>query len=336
MNRPENIYDVRYIDHAWCEVALLPQSPSSGFSDRVEFRDGRFQVRHVVQGTAGTDQPIVNGWTDLFPETRSEAMTRWSENVVRGPGYGFERVVMEERLELKDIQMLTQGSDSDFLLDAFGLPLVRTNPFVRIPTHSGALVVDSISLLQSVLAIEARVFELLVSPFRTLVASVHRVGRLIIMQANTRALRRDSQDSFVRRTAVMFAYFLSDRARVDSLFRLVESIRLGGPLALPILDFGVVMEVEGWRRPGVDEIIVERIRPAYSKTYLKTWMLGPDDVLVVLPNSTSTGAIYGCSRHAIASASAELFANEVLFAERLSPDVIERTRRLFASGVEPC
>jgi len=331
MNRPENVYDIRYIDHARCEVALLPQSPSSGFSDRVEFRDGRFQVRHVVQCTAGTDQPIVNGWTDLFPGTRTESLTRWSENVVTGPVYPYERVGIEERLELKGIQKSTEGSDSDSTHDAFGLPVVRTNPFVRIPTHSGTLVVDSISLLQAVLAVEARIFELLVSPFRALAASVHRVGPLMIMQANTRAFRRDGQDSFVRRTAVMFAYFLSDRARVDSLFRLVESIRLGEPLALPIFDFDAVMEVEGWRRPGAEEIIVERIRPAYSKT----WMLGPDDVLVVLPNSTSTGAIYGCSRRAIASASAELFANGESLAERLSLEVVERTRRLFSSGADP-
>ena len=331
MNRPENIYDIRQIDHASCEVVLLPQTSSSGFSDRVEFRDGRFQVRHVVQCTAGTDHPVVNGWTDLFPESRTESMVRWSENVVTGAGYPYERVVIKERLELKSIQMLTEGGDTDCKHYAFGLPLVRTNPFVRIPTKSGTLVIDSISLLQVVLAIEARIFELLVSPFRTLAASIHRVGRVVIMQANTRALCRDEQYSFGRRTAVMFAYFLSDPSRVDSLFRLVESIRLGEALALPIFDFSAVMNVEGWRWPGADEIMVERIRPTYSKT----WMFGPDDVLVVLPNTTCDGAIYSKSRHAIASARVELFANEEVLAERLNLDVIERTRRLFASSADP-
>lgn len=328
MNRPENIYELRNIDHGACDVILLPQSPGSGFSDRIEFRDGRFQVRHVVQCTAGTNHPIVNGWADLFPANRTESMARWSENVVTPAGYPYERVVIEERLELKNIQMLPEGGNSDFKPDAFGLALVRTNPFVRIPTQSGTLVVDSISLLQAVLAVDARVFELLASPFRMLAASVHRVKRVVIMQANLRALRRDQQDSLVRRTAVMFAYFLSDPARVDSLFRLVESIRLGERLELPIFDFDAVMQVEGWRWPGADEIVVERIRA----TNLKTWTFGPDDVLVVLPNMTCDGVIYSKSRHAIAPASVELFANEELLADQLSLNVVERMRSLFASS----
>ena len=178
------------------------------------------------------------------------------------------------------------------LLAELRIPNTDLNPILLFRTDRYDLVVDTISVLQAIVASDERDFEVLLSPFRDLAVSGHRYGTTTVLDVNFSALSSISpgesqrRSSMTRQAAMTFANWLPDARGMQGIARLAQSIRDGTKLHLPHLRLPEErIHLSAWRQRDCGLVLAERLQSARRKR----WWLGHDEAIVVLSRGKDSG-----------------------------------------------
>lgn len=218
------------------------------------------------------------------------------------------------------------------LLAKLRIPNTDLNPILRFETEKFDLLVDTVTVLQAIVATERRTFEVLLSPFRELAVSAFRCGLVTVLDVDFRALAATKLSTqgaktipISRETALTFADWLPNALRMKSIAAVAQSIREGTELRLPHVGFPEEVRVTGWQEKGSRLFLAEGLK----STRPGSWWLGLDDVIVVLSRGTDVGWRMATSFGPLVIASEALFdGTGSLVPETLEPATIRRLREV--------
>ena len=179
-----------------------------------------------------------------------------------------------------------------------------SNPLLQWTHDRITYVVDSVTVLEAMIADDEPMFRLLLSPFRDIAVQARRVGdEAVIFCPDATALtprgeafrkvhpvRCDSVEDALR-----IAYWLGATANVAELSLCVESIRRKAPLRLPVASWAISAGLGGYERGS--RFIVASIRRIENSASCPSDLVS----LTILDQRAGRGRVYPVRPHAIRS-----------------------------------
>lgn len=162
-------------------------------------------------------------------------------------------------------------ANDDPFLHSLGASVSLRNPYFKWTNDGTTYFIDTVSLLELVVAQDEPLFRLLMSPFSDEAVQVKaKDDEVVIFYANDTALtsrgcafRRvgsPNWDSF--ETAVCIAYWLAARDRRLELSACADSLRTGAAPRIPRVHISIMAGVRGYERDA--NVLVRSIRPLES------------------------------------------------------------------------
>jgi hypothetical protein len=193
-------------------------------------------------------------------------------------------------------------ADDDPLFAELGLRQSASNPLLQWTHDRITYVVDSVAVLEAMIANDEPMFRLLLSPFRDIAVQVRRVGdEAAIYFPDAMALRpRGEAFRKVHPTrydsiedALCLAYWLGSTTNVADLSFCVESIRRKAPLRLPLAPWAISVGLRGYERGS--KVLVASIRRIENSASCPSDLVS----LTVLDQRAGRGRVYPLRPHAL-------------------------------------
>lgn len=171
------------------------------------------------------------------------------------------------RSSLLDLNGLVVASNDPFLR-AIGVPVSDRNPYLKWKRKGTTFYIDTVSMLELVVARDEPLFRLLLSPFRDAGVRVHATGNLLsILWADDRVLASRGGDSrsiglskcYSFEMATCIAYWLGSPDGRSELSLCADSLRRGTTPHLPRIENSIMASVHGYERG--KNFLVNAIQP---------------------------------------------------------------------------
>ena len=256
--------------HATAHASGLPllDDEIACWPDGVDVLSDRYAKRTKTTFRSGLHGMV---WTPLFNRPRLFAAEPLIPSTyLSGANVAAHGMTEQHRWSVIHLNDLTPADDDPFL-HSLGAPVSVRNPYLKWTNDGTTYFVDTVSLLELVVAQDEPLFRLLMSPFRDEAVQVKTKGdEIVIFCANDTALtsrggafRRvgsPNWDSF--ETAACIAYWLVAPDRRLELSACADSLRSGAAPHSPRVHSSIMAGVRGYERDS--NLLVRSIQPLES------------------------------------------------------------------------
>lgn len=193
-------------------------------------------------------------------------------------------------------------ADDDPLFAELGLGQSASNPLLRWTHDRITYVVDSVTVLEAMIADDEPMFRLLLSPFRDIAVQARRVGDEAVIYCPDATALTPRGEAFRKvhpmrcdsvEDALRLAYWLGATANVAELSFCVESIQRKAPLRLPVASWAISAGLRGYERGS--KFLVASIRRIENSASCPSDLVS----LTVLDQRAGRGRVYPVRPHAI-------------------------------------
>jgi hypothetical protein len=233
--------------------------------DGVDVISDRYAKRIMTASRSGLRGTV---WTPLFNRRRFLA----TEPLIPSTYFSCEHMAthcMTEQhrwsvIHLNDLI----SADHDPFLHSLGVPVSARNPYLKWRNDGTTYFIDTVSLLELVVAQDEPLFRLLMSPFKDGTVQVKTSGEeVVILCTNDTAFtsrgganRKSIWDSF--ETVACIAYWLAASDRRLELLECADSLRRGAAPHIPCVQSSIMAGVRGYERDS--NFLVRSIQPLES------------------------------------------------------------------------
>jgi hypothetical protein len=270
-SHPDFVCSGGHAAHATDHVSGLPldEGTVACWREGIDVISGHYATRIRAIATTGSSSTL---WTPLF----NRKLLSSAETLISAL-YFSDTYVSDNCLSVGQHWAVFRVSDlqpaiNHPFLQSLGTPLSARNPYWMWIDHGTRFFIDTISILELIIAQDEPLFRLLMSPFRDLAAQAARFGEheAVICYLDKSALAQRGE-RFRAITpprwrsvdiATCIVHWLLSDSRRRELQSCAESVRTGTSLYVPRTDVAVMTSVNGYEHGS--NMLVRTIRPLES------------------------------------------------------------------------
>jgi hypothetical protein len=252
--------------HSTAHASGLPLMPDeiASWPDGVDVIADRYAKRIKTASRSGLHGTV---WTPLFNRRRFLA----TEPLIPSTYLSAENIAThgmteQHRWSVIHLHELIAANHDPFL-HSLGVPVSSRNPYLKWKNDGTTYFIDTVSLLELVVAQDEPLFRLLMSPFRDGAVQIKTRGEeVVIFCVNDNALttrgRSHSKPVWDFETVACIAYWLCASDRRLELSECADSLRRGAAPHIPRVQSSVMADVHGYERDS--NLLVRSIQPLES------------------------------------------------------------------------